>query len=182
MKFIYILLFLPFLAFAGDLIQSGDEIKAKRLNESLHNIGDIKHSLLTESEFQSLNGTCWKLMQGQNISGSDLAQHTGGRLNNLPDARNRFLRNADGTTSAGLGSAQAQDWKGFYMNNTVRNGSNYTHGPIYMGKSTNSYIGNLFTGYWAGPAAAIGMQWDGSEIRPQNLSVNMFVKIDHECD
>lgn len=168
--------------FSQDVIKAGDEIKAKKLNESINHIGDVKNSLLTETEFQSLHGSCWVQMRGQSIVGSDLATHTGGRLNSLPDARNKFLRNADGSSSSSLGASQGQDWKGFTMTNTVQNGYGYSHGPVYMGKSTSSYIGNIFVGAWSAPAAGIGLVWDSSEIRPENLSVNMFIKINHDCD
>ena len=42
----------------GNVIQ-GDQITAKRFNESTFGVGDIKQSLLTETEFQSQFGTCW---------------------------------------------------------------------------------------------------------------------------
>lgn len=54
-----------------------------------HQIGDVKTSILTEVEFQSLYGTTWALMDGRNIAGSDLAVLTG--LSSLPDARGRAM-------------------------------------------------------------------------------------------
>jgi hypothetical protein len=62
------------------------------------------------------------------------------------------------------------------MDNTRRASNDYTHGPQYMGKTTASYTGNLFTGYWAAPAAAIGYQWDSSEIRPRNMALLACIK------
>lgn len=53
-------------------------------------IGDVKHSVLTEAQFQELHGTTWVLMKGQSITGSDLAAVSG--ITTLPDARGVFIR------------------------------------------------------------------------------------------
>tara|TARA_Y100000034_G_C6910079_1_gene424078 strand:+ start:14691 stop:15242 length:552 start_codon:yes stop_codon:yes gene_type:complete len=179
-KIVIVCLFLSSLNLHARFSQ-GDPIRSKDLNESINHIGSLQFSLLNEQEFQALAGNCWVKMRGQNISGSDLDTHTGNRLQNLPNSLNKFIRD----TGAGLGATQGQDWKGFEMNNTVRNEGNsslYSHDPVYMGKSTSSFIGNLFTGYWAAPATGIGVKWDTSEIRPENLGVNIFVKINNSCD
>ena len=69
------------------------------------------------------------------------------------------------------------DWKGFYQTDTGANwSSGYSHFDVYMGKSTSSYQGNLFTGYWSNPSAAIGTKWDTSEIRPVNVALLYCVK------
>jgi phage-related tail fiber protein len=99
----------------------------------------------------------------------------------LPDFRGEFLRSwADGSgTDSGraLHSFQNYDWKGFYQTNTGTNTYSYSHGPVYMGKSIyGSFTGNLFIGYWAAPAAALGTAWDGSEIRPRNRALLACIK------
>lgn len=95
-------------------------------------------------------------------------------------AYGRFLRGIDksGTNidPAGLrapGNVQNQDWKGFSMTNTLQaTSSGYSHGPVDMGKSTSSFVGNMFTGAWTTPAAAIGTRWNANdEIRPKNVAV-----------
>lgn len=99
---------------------------------------------------------------------------------NIPDLRSEFLRGWDDgrgiDNGRGFGTVQSQDWKGFNIDNTRRNSFDYTHGPQYMGKSTSGYVGNLFTGYWSAPAAAIGVEWDGSEIRPRNVALLVCIK------
>jgi hypothetical protein len=41
-----------------------------------------------------------------------------------------------------------------------------------MGKSTSSYIGNLFVGFWQTPMAALGTKWNATdETRPTNVAV-----------
>jgi phage-related tail fiber protein len=98
----------------------------------------------------------------------------------LPDLRGEFLRGWDNgrgvDASRARGSTQGQDWKGFWMTNTVQVGYAYSHNDVYMGKSLISYIGNLFTGGWSAPAAAIGTKWDSSEIRPRNLALLFCIK------
>jgi hypothetical protein len=99
----------------------------------------------------------------------------------LPDFRGEFLRGWDNgrgvDASRGIGTFQDQDWKGFWMTNTGQGWSGgYSHSDVYMGKSLISYIGNLFTGGWSNPSAAIGTKWDSSEIRPRNRAVFFCIK------
>lgn len=99
---------------------------------------------------------------------------------NLPDLRGEFVRGVDNgrAVDAGrtFGSFQNFDWKGFSMTNTGQNTGSYSHGPVYMGKSTAGFVGNMFTGGWSAPAAAIGAQWDASEIRPRNVALLAMIK------
>jgi phage-related tail fiber protein len=99
----------------------------------------------------------------------------------LPDLRGEFVRGWDDSrgvdASRGFGSFQDQDWKGFYQTNTGQNTGSYNHNNVYMGKTIyGSYTGNLFTGDWAAPAAAMGTAWDGSEIRPRNRALLACIK------
>ncbi|MFZ2255866.1 MAG: hypothetical protein WAW59_02445 [Patescibacteria group bacterium] len=61
-----------------------------------------------------------------------------------PDLRGEFVRGLDMgrsiDTGRTLASAQDQDWKGFYMRNTVQNGTAYAHENVNMGKSTTAYV------------------------------------------
>lgn len=166
-------------------VESGQVIKAKVFNESVFFVGDIKQSLLTESEHQSLMGNCWQLMRNQNVSQSDYGNLLKTQASNpslvvtLPSSTNLFLRD----TGAGVGQFQNQDWKSFNLHNVLQGGnSGYDHDNVYMGKSTTSYVGNIFVGQYASPAAALGVMWDTSETRPKNLGVNLFVKINDACD
>jgi hypothetical protein len=94
-------------------------------------------------------------------------------------ARGRFLRGIDngaGVDPSGTrapGNIQGEDWRGFSMTNTIQAGtSGYSHTNVDMGKSTSSYVGNLFVGYWSTPMAALGTKWNATdETRPTNVAV-----------
>ena len=55
-------------------------------------VGDVKHSMLSESQFQAIHGSTWVLMKGQDITGTTLASMLG--ITKLPDQRGKFLRSA----------------------------------------------------------------------------------------
>ena len=93
-------------------------------------------------------------------------------------ARGRFLRGIDngaGVDPAGTrapGNVQPEDWRGFWMHNTVQNGTGYSHNNVDMGKSTSAYVGNVFVGAWSAPAAGLGLRWNAAdETRPTNVAV-----------
>lgn len=55
-------------------------------------VGDVKYSILTPDDFQSVNGACWVLMDGRNISSTKLGAFG---YQELPDARGIFIRGYD---------------------------------------------------------------------------------------
>jgi hypothetical protein len=77
-----------------------------------------------------------------------------------------------------FGSIQQEDWLGFYLTNTLTDaGSGYSHGPEFMGNDTSgNYIGKLFTGKWKNPSGSIGVMWDTSEVRPDNVALLACIK------
>jgi microcystin-dependent protein len=121
--------------------------------------------------------------RGDNLTTFNLPNYQGlflrGRANGSGNDPNRTTRGAlatGGATGDNVGSYQDMDWKGFSQTNTGQNTRSYSHGPVYMGKSTTSFTGNLFVGGWSSPAAAMGTLWDTSEIRPRNVYVNYIIK------
>jgi hypothetical protein len=188
MKFLLFLLSLTLFQFTAQAqisqIASGDPIQADKINSmiveinKMYDIGDIRNSLLTESQFQSRNGSCWVLMNGQSVSGSLYESLTG--RSNLPSAAGRFLRNAGGSAAA-LALTQEDDFKAHN-----HGGGDHSHSYSSGTSSLNS------AGSYPYPSSVLGgtrsainnsgtiiASQGGSETRPKNLTVNMFVKINN---
>lgn len=64
-------------------------VKARRQQGAEEQIGDVKFSMLNETQFQSLHGPTWVRAQGQSIAGSDLAVEFG--ITALDDPRGRTI-------------------------------------------------------------------------------------------
>lgn len=137
---------------------------------------------LSTFTLQIFDGSAW-FSVGQNIPAGAIMAFSAATCpsgwNEYTPAYGRFLRGIDKSGSsidpAGLraaGNIQDQDWKGFSMTNTGQNTTAYSHGPVDMGKSTSSFVGNMFVGAWSAPAAAAGVKWNAAdEIRPKNAAV-----------
>jgi hypothetical protein len=173
-------------------VNQGETITAKRFNESTLTIGTIQQSLLTEAEFQSLQGNCWVRMRGQSIATSDLATITGGRLNVLPDTSGRFLRDTGGTNAPSLGQVQGDAIRNIVGQIGTRQDD---HAPLTVGTGAFSVgdsgtLANIGTGSGTGykdanfNASNVVPTTDPNtgENRPINMGVNLFIKINHECN
>jgi len=53
-------------------------------------VGDVKYSILDESQFQQANGDCWVPMDGRSVTGTAIEQMFG--WTNVPDGSGMFLR------------------------------------------------------------------------------------------
>jgi hypothetical protein len=144
------------------------------------NVGEVKQSILTEAQFQSLYGDTWVLMDGRDVTGSDLAVVTGN--NTLPDARGVFLRGKNNGRSDGNENPDGESAIG-----TFQNDQNLAHNHlvpswyVFSGGSPTA-AQTTDTGLSAGTknissAGSGGPGRDGSEARPKNITVNTFVKI-----
>ncbi len=153
-------------------------------------IGDVKQSVLTEAQFQSLHGTTWVLMRGQSITGSSLATEFG--LATLPDARGVFIRGknngrADGNQNpdgdVALGTVQAD---GFGSHNHGGGNHNHQAGTGTWDTNANVDAANRFPDFAnSGPSPNSFVQNSGTiisteganETRMKNITANIFVKI-----
>lgn len=161
------------------VVSKGDTITAKKFNESMLVIGTIQTSLLTQSQFQSLQGNCWVKMEGQDILGTDLANLTG--MSQLPDASGKFLRTTGGSAPA-LGVVQLDAFQGHHHSfNAGSSYGGYTPGrlsmeaPTFRGVFSSGILGPISDGVNGTPRIA-------NETRPVNIGVNTFIKINHDCN
>jgi len=158
-------------------VGSGDKITAKKFKESTLTVGTIQQSLLTETQFQSLQGNCWVKMIGQDVSGSDYATITG--RNSLPDTRGRFARAIGGQAPA-LGYTQEDAFQGHAHDWTNQaGGGNGSWGTSGSASGVdNASIGSM----QVVSDGVSGTPRTSAETRPKNFGVNFFIKINHNCN
>lgn len=58
-------------------------------------VGDVKTSCLTETQFQTLHGAAWVLADGRSVVGTAYAALT--ELTSVPDLRGKFVRGSNGS-------------------------------------------------------------------------------------
>lgn len=157
---------------------SGEKISASKINSALLQIGSIQQALLTEAQFQSLNGDCWRLMNGSSVAGTDFGEFTG--MTTLPNmvAEGDFLRQASG--SRVLGSHEADEFKS-HTHATQKQGSGNNGGlwhPQFPGAFAGAISGDTFTSNNTNGMSNSG----GVETRPKNTAVNFFIKVNKSCN
>jgi hypothetical protein len=175
----------------------GGSLFSKKFNEQLSkvgigsSIGDVKTSMLTEAEYQALNGPTWVLMDGRDVVGSDLAiLKTGSNVtpHNVPDARGQFLRGLDPSgsvdpdgVSRNVGDTQDDAFQGHFHNwligqssTSVNTGASPNSSPANSVPMTN-YITGGKTNYETDEVN--GIPRVSEETRPKNITVNIFIKI-----
>lgn len=176
-----------FYSIAGD-IQSGDLIKLKNHKGRVFSLGSIQQSILSEEEFQNLSGNCWIQLNPSSgtsvdISGSDLSSLTS--KSSLPNIKDTFLSNSGGN-SGSVGTIQ---------NETVKKHRHWiSNGPFDDGNATGNMTNTQRYGLW-GDAGSYSVNDHNSSIgrysayhnkdgetRPKNLSVNIFIKINRNCN
>jgi len=148
-------------------------------------VGQIASSMLTEAQFQSINGPSWVLMDGRSVAGSEYATLTGNST--IPDARGMVLRgknngridgNQNPAADRSLGEYEADQFQGhwhqvsFYREQHP-NGSGSTDyqftGPINT--NLNDHVRSPVTD------GTNGVPRTGAETRMKNITVNHFIKI-----
>lgn len=179
---------------------TGQVIKASDFNSSSFHIGSIQQSILSESQFQNMAGTCWVQMKGQSIVNSDLAALG---ITNLPDARGTFIKvaginenhkKANGSFFSGTLNTVQNDsfqghWHDFYVGNTANSfphldsASQLATADNAGGRSLNSTTTANKNIINAPKSDTVnGTPRVGSETQPANLSLNTFIKINKNCN
>lgn len=88
-------------------------------------VGDVKYSILTPTQFASVNGACWVPMDGRSISGSALAILTS--KTTVPDGSGLFIRSHEyvegndpnRTVGTAIASIQTDDFKSHNHTNST---------------------------------------------------------------
>lgn len=142
---------------------------------------------MTFVQFQQQFGSCWVLIDGSSVSGSDYATITG--KTTLPDARGRFARNL-GTNASPIATTQDDATA---INGLNLNDPGHAHNfsaPMYH-QAVGTYYTNIDAAgnggiaqvYATNPSSTgITLNSTDTETRPDNFTVNMFVKINHDCN
>lgn len=86
--------------------------------QNFFQVGDVKESLLDLATFQSLHGSGWVLMDGQDVTGSRYHLLTGNST--VPDARGMFLRAKNNGRNDGLENPEADFALGAQQNDFTR--------------------------------------------------------------
>lgn len=138
-------------------------------------VGDIKHSILQVDDFQALNGECWVLMDGRNISSTKLGALG---FDNLPDPRGYFIRIYDNRQTDRIDVDRAfGDAIGEVQQDAFQE---HTHAINDIGSRTNGSgekwgLGHLYQGdrYNATSSTA----GNGTETRPVNITMYLYIRI-----
>lgn len=175
-------------------VSPGQAIQAEQINkiiDELIPLGTVYESLLTPAQFTSLNGNCWRLMNGDSLAGTDLKALTG--MNNLPNAltNGEFLRQASGSRT--LGSQQNDAIRNITAqtnfvsdgNGTIGVGPGVTSGAFFGSGTPSVKIGDSD----GGRAGYNYLNFDASKVvpvadenRPYNIAVNFFIKVNKACN
>lgn len=140
-------------------------------------VGMIVSSMLTEAQYQALNGTSWILADGRSVAGSSYASVTGNST--VPDLRGQVLRGKNNSRSDGqqdpageltLGTQQADQMQGHRHNVGSGLGGSNVSGQPFVGNITNPSSDPISDGTNGTPRT-------GAETRVKSVIVNHFIKI-----
>ena len=199
MKIIFALLVLTSLSYAQ--VNTGDMIKAKNYNGSTHQIGDVKTSLLELADFQSIHGDCWRQYNTNSanvdLTGTELANYLG---NSIPSSANRVLRGKGTLTNQATGGTQEDAYQDHrHRNSWVAEQNNLQSQSItlrYTGSTLPSALNSQGV-FGTVPHNNFGQIEDDStgtthpnssnartstETRVKNIAVNMYIKVNKECN
>lgn len=146
-------------------------------------VGDAKYSILAIDDFQELNGDCWVLMEGQNVSSSTLGTYG---INELPDARGYFVRahdthdhddpnrvDLDRSTTLPVGSIQLDEFK-------QHNHNLGSHGLMRTYTLNSSATGGFDNTIGEPNIRDLPLQMPnrgGTETRPKNITLYLYIRI-----
>lgn len=176
-------------------INPGTQVKASEINvliDRLIPIGTIYKSLLTPTQFNAIQGNCWRLMDGSNIASTDLGILTGiTSLANLTTS-GEFMRQAAGARA--VNSLQADAMRNITARTNFSNDNNSSAG-VGPNSASGAFFGSgsavaTISDATGDRAGTTHLNFDASrasgvltatENRPVNIAVNFFIKVNKTC-
>lgn len=137
-------------------------------------LGDVVSSLLDEGNFLKINGRGWVLADGRPVPNTQYAKIVGPKV---PDLRGIFLRGKNYTRDKASGNADGDLPLGAFQNFEI---IKHSHSTIQMvGNNEIDGVDSTTThsGEHHNDAKQTG-EYGGNEVRPNNVTVNYFIKVD----
>lgn len=145
-------------------------------------LGDIKYSILAEVAFIGENGDCWVMLDGREISGSELARSL--NMHALPDSRGHFIRcldNRDNNQNVDLDRRIKNDlFAGSTQQDEIKqHGHNIPDMSISGQNVTSSPTGSVsqVVGYNNSYSTLKTEDTGGPETRPENITMYTYIRI-----
>ena len=164
---------------------SNNSIVQNVKHPNLGALGDVKYSVLKETEFQRMNGTGWILMDGRDINNTDLCKL--GNVCKILDARGEFIRgwnqdriDGDPFQKENNKERTLSDYQDDALQNHTHDSMQTISGSVgadkgYIARGTKDYqIGGTI-----GKAKVNGAQSSEYETRPKNISLYIYIKVNN---
>lgn len=138
-------------------------------------IGSVEQSMLSETQFQLLNGTGWILADGRNVAGSVYATVLG--VTNVPDLRGVTLRGKNNGRVDGNQNPDGDVALGTFQGHAFTSHSHTInlHGNVPAVTANPAASSAAFSGHQH--ASSAPNTGGGNETRMRNVTINQFIKI-----
>lgn len=147
-------------------------------------VGDIKYSVLPPEKFQQLNGECWILADGRQVTSSKVAQLSG--LQKIPDYQGVFIRgmelrttgrkDPDRSVTAPVGQYQSDVYKSHSHSFQYLMATEWVNVSKPINTGVEEYPSTLVFSnreWYSGNTISVG----GEETRPKNATAYTYIRI-----
>lgn len=179
---IKLLLVISSFSAVGAVKQAGDIIEYQDFKSDKFNIGDVQWSMLSETNFYAVHGTCWSKFNGA-VAPPELVALG---ISSLPDGDGAFIRNSGGNAGA-VNTLQDSEVKQHYHTQSDMNCASSScsyetfvdpNGFLARGtRRVSATSSRAYTRY-----SPYTENFGGAETRPANVAMNLFVKVKEDCE